>query len=356
LEFTADASGTQRFCTQCGQSLQIPIIEHTEHESRPEENLFEKGTKQAQHIIRDLQEIPFKKEVLPFDADNIHILTKDFIFWSVTLLGIIPLLIVTIEKPSLQLTMFALFFAFFWGVIFKKFIIQDSGTQGLAIGAMFFTGIAGIWLLLHIYQYLPDFYIYSADSKNLFVSLLGYIFQVGICEELLKSIPVFIALKWFRKDLNSLSLITIGVFSGLGFAAFENLHYGDTAIGSAYQNTIDFGVSGLVSGVQNAMVLILLRSLSLVFCHAVFSGILAYFITIANHRNKQKVALIIVGLFTAAVLHGAYDWLAGLQPTLAAFLAGFSFILFYGYLMKLKVADKKEIQALSVTNDADSKE
>lgn len=36
----------------------------------------------------------------------------------------------------------------------------------------------------------------------------------------------------------------------------------------------------------------------------------------------------------AAVLHGAYDWLTGLQMTMAA--AGFSFVLFYGYLSKLR--------------------
>lgn len=354
LEFDNDASGTQRFCIHCGQSLQIPILdEHFDddelsRESRKKSssgnnNYFEKGTKQAHNLIKDLQSIPLKKEILPFDAGNIHLLLKDFIFWSITLLGIIPLLIVTVQQTSLQLTMFALFFAFFWGVIFKRFIIQDAGTLWIALVSLFFTGIVGIWLLLSIYRFLPTFYLQAPDDSNLFISLLGFIFQVGICEELLKAIPVFIAIRWFQKDLNSLSLITIGVFSGLGFAAFENLHYGSSAIGTAYQNTIDYGVTGLVSGVQNAMVLVLLRSLSLVFCHAVFSGIFAYFITIAENRKDQKAALLLIGLLTAAVLHGTYDWLSGLQPTIAAFVAGFSFILFYGYLMKLKLSKTPEV-------------
>ena len=127
----------------------------------------------------------------------------------------------------------------------------------------------------------------------------------------------------------------------MGFAAFENLHYGENAIGSAYTKTINYGVEGLVSGVQNAMVLVMLRSLSLVFCHAVFSGIVVFFITTALIRKEKKGALIVIGFATVSILHGVYDWLAGLQPTLAALLAGFSFALFYGYLMKLKNSDRQ---------------
>lgn len=354
LTFEQAASGSQRFCSSCGLSLIIPIIESqatsTDSETDAEkiqtinesfQNIIEKSSKQAQTILRDLQQIPLKQEIIPIDHSNINLLLKDFIFWAVSFLGIIPLLIITVNQVSTQLTMFALFFAFVWGVIFKKFILNDSGTKRLAVPALFFTGIIGIWLLLFIYRFLPEFYLNLADNSNLIVSLLGYIVQVGICEELIKALPIYIAIKWFRKDLNILSLVTIGVFSGLGFAAFENLHYGETAIGSAYTKTINYGVEGLVSGVQNAMVLVMLRSLSLVFCHAVFSGIVGYFITTALIRKEKKGALIVIGFATASILHGVYDWLAGLQPTLAALLAGFSFALFYGYLMKLKNSDRQ---------------
>lgn len=349
IEFEDSSSGKQRYCSVCGQILQIPIIDgvhgsldHTDPQDTIQtlnesfQNIIEKSSQQAQALLKDLQQIPLKQEIIPIDQTNIHLLLKDFIFWAVSFLGIIPLLIITVNHVSTQLTMFALFFAFVWGVIFKKFILKDHGSNRLPVASLFFTGIIGIWLLLFVYRFLPNFYLDAADNSNLLISLIGYVFQVGICEELVKSIPIFVALRWFRKDLNEMSLISIGVFSGLGFAAFENLHYGDNAIGNTYAKTIDYGVSGLVSGVQNAMVLVMLRSLSLVFCHAVFSGIVAYFISIANIRGTQKSALIFIGLATASVLHGLYDWLAGIQATLAALLAGFSFALFYGYLMKLK--------------------
>ena len=43
------------------------------------------------------------------------------------------------------------------------------------------------------------------------------------------------------------------------------------------------------------MVLVMLRSLSLVFCHAVFSGIVGYFITTALIRKEKMGALIVIG-------------------------------------------------------------
>lgn len=356
LEFEEPAFGSNRFCSVCGHSILVPFTSSVDEQnlnkasseqkisqaSKIEGNDFiESSKKQARIILKDLQEIPIKQEVMPIDHSNIHLLMKDFVFWAVTFLGIIPLVIITVKQPTTQLTMFALFFAFVWGVIFKKFIINDSQTKRLAVPALFFTGIIGIRLLLFIYRFLPDFYLNLADSQNPVFSLFGYVFQVGIWEEMIKAIPIFIALKWFKQDISTLSLITIGVFSGLGFAAFENLQYGNSAINSAYAKTIDYGVEGLVSGVQNAMVNVMLRSLSLVFCHAVFSGIVAYFVTTAYIRKEKMGALIVLGFLVASILHGLYDWLAGLQPTLAALLAGFSFALFYGYLSKLKNADRK---------------
>lgn len=352
LEFDESAFGSNRFCSVCGQEVAVPASKTKEtnevnqtssnqNSTFPSNSFIDSSAKQARAILKDLQEIPIKQEVIPIDHSNIHVLMKDFVFWAVTFLGIIPLLIITVKQPSTQLTMFALFFAFVWGVIFKKFIINDSQTKRLAVPSLFFTGIIGIWLLLFIYRFLPDFYLNLADNQNPVISLMGFVFQVGIWEEMIKTIPIFIALKWFKQDIGLLSLVTIGVFSGLGFAAFENLHYGENSVNIAYAKTYYYGTEGLISGVQNAMVLVMLRSLSLVFCHAVFSGIVAYFITTAYIRKEKMGALIVLGFLVASILHGLYDWLAGLQPTLAALLAGFSFALFYGYLSKLKNSDRK---------------
>ena len=335
-------------CPKCSFPIEVPennvvpaktTEEQTKERTKPQQ-ILESGKKQASEIIQDLRQISFKKEIVPIDQSNIQKLLKDFVFWAVTLLGIIPLLIVTVNETYAQLTLFALFFAMVWGVILKKFVLNDPGPWRLPVASLFFTGVLGIWLILLIYKtILPDFYLRLPDSQNTFVSLFGFIFQVGIWEEAIKVLPLFIVIKFLKLKLSPLQLVTIGVFSGLGFAAFENLHYGDNAVASAYSLTRDYGVEGLVSGVQNAMVITMLRAVSLVFCHAVWSGIVSYFIATAVVRKEKVVALIITGLMVAAVLHGVYDWLAGIQSTMAALLAGFSFALFYGYLIKLQNAN-----------------
>ena len=354
LELDVSFGGKTIDCPTCAYPIQVPIPE-PHQEPVPEEpvarpakekgkpnpqQILQSSTQQAKGIIDDLRQISFQEEVVPIDHTNIHLLLKDFVFWAVTLLGIIPLLIVTVQQPDTQLTLFALFFAFVWGVILKKFVLDDAGSWRLPVTSLFFTGIVGIWILLFIYRtFLPDFYLHMPDSKNTLISLFGFIFQVGVWEEMIKALPLLLVIKLFKFKLKPLHLVTIGVFSGLGFAAFENLHYGENAILSTYSLTRDYGVDGLVSGVQNAMVVTMLRAVSLVFCHAVWSGIVAYFIATAVVRREKVAALIILGILVSAVLHGVYDWLAGVQPTMAALLAGVSFALFYGYLIKLRDVD-----------------
>jgi hypothetical protein len=130
------------------------------------------GAQQARRLLRDLREMNFKDEVLPIDANNLPALLKDFVFWAVALLGVVPLLIVTVGGTNTQLALFALFFALVWGVIFKLFVLEDAISWKWLMASLFFTGIVGIWLLLFIYRiFLPGVYLGLADSENLVVSL-----------------------------------------------------------------------------------------------------------------------------------------------------------------------------------------
>ena len=128
------------------------------------------------------------------------------------------------------------------------------------------------------------------------------------------------------------------MFSGLGFAAFENIDYSDRSIARTIEMTQQRGAFGLIDGTADAMVNVMLRSLSLVFCHAVWSGIVGYFLAMAWLTGKRRGALFLVGLLTASVLHGIYNWLSAvlLQPTFSAFVVAASFMLFYAYLSKLR--------------------
>ena len=342
-------------CRKCGQPFQVlgtagaircphcgaweadpdPPVEKLKHTALA---LLRRARKGFQGLRRDLRQMDLKREILPFDERNTRGLSRDFVFWAVIFLGIVPLLIVTIEGTDTQLTLFALFFAMVWGVIFKRFILNDEESWHLPIVALLFTGILGIALLLLFYRFMPEAYLTLPDHDHPFLSLLGFVLQVGVWEELVKALPLLLVLKLKPEKVAPLHLVTIGVFSGLGFAAFENLSYGKQAVESTHSMAEFFGSEGLEVGVQRAMIITMLRALSLIFCHAVFSGVVAYFVAKALLEGERMGAHVVVGIAAASLLHGLYDWLAVYQSTLAALLAGLSFAMFYGYLSRLKAA------------------
>ena len=295
------------------------------------------SNKQASAVLADLRSMDFKAEIAPIDSNILALIKKDFVFWAVSLLAIVPLVLVTLNDTQSQLTGFLLFFAAIWGVIFKKFIVDENSSWLLPITALFFTGIIGIRILLFTYEYLPDFYTKLPSSENIFVAFIGGIFQTGICEELCKIVPVLIYIFWKKRTAQPLTIVLLGVFSGLGFAAFENMHYANRAVLNSAYLTYNHGAAGLQEGVTGAMVNVLLRSMSLVFVHAIYSGIFSYFIALGHITQKRRVALALVGLLVAATVHGLYNSFWQVQNTLPAIVTATAFMLFYSYLTKLRL-------------------
>ncbi len=319
-----------------GKSIVTDVSAVLENAERIAVNILDAAPQHAIATFRDLKEMDWKAEILPIDSSNLNDLMKSGVFWSSVLLGVTPLFIVTLQEADAQLTVFALFFAALWGVLFHKFIMKaDSGLKWTA-GALFFTGVIGINLLLLAYTFIiPDFFLNLVNSDIATVRLFGFVFQVGICEELCKLLPVLIYAVFKFRSVNPVTMIEVGVFSGLGFAAFENVSYGHDFVLNTYVQTMQYGEAGLAAGVHTAMVATMLRSLSLVFCHAVWSGIFAYFVSTVAVTRRRIIVLFFLGLAVSSVLHGIYNWFVGVQPTVAALLAGFSFALFYGYLSKV---------------------
>ena len=84
------------------------------------------------------------------------------------------------------------------------------------------------------------------------------------------------------------------------------------------------------------MINVLLRSLSLVFAHALWSGIVSYFLVRGMTFGRRQMVPLVVGLMTAVILHGTYNWLTSVQPTFAALVIVVSFVLFYAYVLRLR--------------------
>lgn len=295
------------------------------------------ATKQAAAAISDLRAINFRDEIVPIDKQVFEVIKTDFVFWASAILAVVPLVLGTLATVELQSTGFCIFFAVIWGLVFKKFIVNDSGNWLLLTISFFVTGIVGMKVLLISYTFYPSWYSELPSSSNLIVSWIGSIIQTGFNEELLKIIPVVAYIGWKRKNANPLTIVMVGIFSGLGFAAFENQSYQLRAVDMTLALTAEADIDGLILGVRMAMINALLRSISLVFAHAIFTGISSCFLAMACATGKRFVALSIVGILIAATIHGSYNTAAVVQSTLPALIILGAFVLFYSYLTRLRL-------------------
>ena len=220
-------------------------------------------------------------------------------------------------------------------MVFRYFVVRPSIDRwALWIGALFFTGTIGIFTYSILYGFLPGFIGGAPGSENAIVRLVGAIFVTGLSEEICKSVPLLAYLFWKRSNAEPTTALLIGVFSGLGFAAFENVNYGDRAVVRSLAYTLDGGASGLVTGVRSAMVNAMLRSISLVFCHGIWAGIVGHFVSSAVVLKRHVIASFLVGIVLAATLHGTYNWLMSIQATFGSLIAALSFMLFYTYVLR----------------------
>lgn len=295
------------------------------------------SSKHASTVIDDLRALNFMEEITPVNAHILALLKKDSVFWSVAFLAVVPLVLRTVQDIPSQLTGFCLFFAVIWGVVFKKFILEETNSWRAPVLSFFFTGLIGMNALLLTHRFLPDFYMQLRLSPNLIVMTIGSIVVTGFTEEFCKIVPVLVYIAWRRQNANPLTIVLVGVFSGLGFAAFENMAYADRSVETSTDLTKMFGAEGLKFGVQNAMINVMLRSMSLVFAHAIFSGTFSYFLAVAAFTRRRIVALAMVGLLVSSTLHGSYNALFMIQTTAPAVIILCGFVLFYSYLTRLRL-------------------
>ncbi|HSQ57253.1 MAG TPA: hypothetical protein VLM40_16130 [Gemmata sp.] len=151
-------------------------------------------------------------------------------------------------------------------------------------------------LFFAILKFIAFSYGAAADPENgFFLSFLGFTFGVGLCEELVKTIPLF----WHRSTEAGSAwrgMMIWGMASGAGFGIAEGIMYS-----GRYYN----GVSGAD--------IYLVRFVSCVALHAIWSGsvaILLYhrrdlFDGIEHWTGWIAPTLFVIGI--PMILHGLYD-------------------------------------------------
>ena len=274
--------------------------------------------------------------------------------WSIPLvrivifIGILPLLASRLfnHSTTLSVIFWGCYFSALWGILIWEVIKPDSQATRKGIAAGLFTIFAGLPLLHLLQQAIPiTSQLYSSfvipviegDTDNLAFRLTAFIIVVGMCEELVKLLPVIILSR--KKENQTFSgLLWLSIVSGLGFAMAENISYSYRIIiqSAAKASTNAQGpfeaVVAMTGSYGSLLTMQLIRFITLPILHAAWVGIAACFLKY-GYQSSKPLQFGSIGFLCAAGLHGLYN-AASSYPFASLIMATLALLIFAGLLVK----------------------
>ena len=147
-----------------------------------------------------------------------------------------------------------------------------------------------VWDIFGLVRFNP---FYALTEAPFPIDLLGFVFGVGLSEELAKMVPLLIILARAKEPLLPRTLVFYGLMAGIAFGVFE---------GVQYQTTVNTQLDYTSAFYGN-----IARLTSLPFLHAIWCGIAGYFLAFANLYPRYRHALYFLAVAIPALLHGLYD-------------------------------------------------
>jgi len=196
---------------------------------------------------------------------------------------------------------------------------------------IYFWGILSVPIAQILEEFLSKFFPSQEKiDASIFLSLVFYIFVVGIVEESLKYFIVkfrVIDTQHFDEPIDAMLYLII---SALGFATLENIR-----------------VVFLFPLLKQAFIISFFRLLTAIFLHTLSAGITGFFLAFSLSQKKEKRKyLILLGLFLASFFHGLYNFsIAKIQTTqnLFIFLSPIAIIFLMGILVYLLLIKVKKL-------------
>ncbi|WP_414754454.1 PrsW family intramembrane metalloprotease [Anabaena sp. CCY 9910] len=263
--------------------------------------------------------------------------------------GLFPLGIGLIANSSnLEQTawLLGIYYASIWGVVLYNLIKPAWFSWRETLKCIVFTAIVGIPLLLLIQQFPLFQLLYAATESNLGLipQLIGFIFGVGVLEEICKALPVYLFLLRPRKLNEPLTGAFYGSMSGLGFAIAE---------GGSYSLLYAFNLVRGQSGFGTYILVNTIRFVSLPLFHAILAGIVGYFLGLAAINRSRQLPIMFIGVALAAVLHGSYNTFS--DGILGLVIISFTILLFVAYLRRsqqmVTEMQQAELERLTLPSD-----
>lgn len=214
------------------------------------------------------------------------------------------------------------YYSSIWGVVVYNLLKPALFSWRNTVKCALFTAFIGIPILLLCQRVPPFSLLYTAvEQDNIIPRLIGFIFGVGVLEESCKALPVYLFLMRPGKLKDPLTSAFYGAMSGLGFAIAEGVNYSYRYAISLATGESGFGFYVLINTI---------RFVSLPLYHAIWAGIVGYFLGLAAINPSRKGSIIFIGLGVSAVLHGSYNTFS--NSWIGFVILGFSILLFVTYL------------------------
>jgi len=267
------------------------------------------------------------KSIFPYNDFLSLELYRHYAVRLLLFLGLFPLIVnLVAEQVSVAQTawLLGIYYACIWAVVLHDLIKPTQFSWGNAIQCVLFTAFIGIPLLL-LFQKVPPFStLYEAINEGgLWGRLVGFVFGVGVLEEICKALPIYLLLLRRGKLHDPHTAAFYGAMSGLGFAIAE---------GAAYSLRYAFGFNQGHLGLGSFVAANTIRFVSLPLFHAILAGMVGYFMGLAAVNPSRQGAIVLMGLAIAVVLHGLYNTFAGSIAGLL--IIAFTILLFVTYLRR----------------------
>jgi RsiW-degrading membrane proteinase PrsW (M82 family) len=225
------------------------------------------------------------------------------------------------------------YFCVLWAWVLTGLSSQSSAMRVNGLICAMFTAVVGVTMLL-TWRFIPIVgMLYSwTEADEPLRRLMGYVFGVGLCEELCKAAPLLLFAVSSKRVTRATDGLFLGMMAGLGFAMTEGVEYTlkywstaaevsainvrgclDQAAGwygvveyDEFVERLASSIPSLVEEYGRLVVVQVIRFISLPILHAVWTGLVGY--ASARAFLERRWGLLFSGLGVAASLHGLYNF------------------------------------------------
>ena len=257
-------------------------------------NIFSQIKEISQELI--IPSIIFTKE--PWQKDRQLFILSLVVLTLSVLIAIAPFL-----STYVLFYCISLYFSVIWGLFFYYLFRTEQVKLKTTIFLFFSTQILTtlIFFVFNIGAINPFEGLY--DTGNMFLSLISCVLGIGVVEELVKVLPVFLILYFSKNVIKPKTAVFYGLMSGIAFGVYEGVNY---QLGPNFQMLLENEISEayVFSYLSN-----IARLTSLPFLHAIWCGIASYFVAFAFLYPRFRAALYSLAILVPATIHGLYDYL-----------------------------------------------